>query len=75
MADYMHKVKVRSIYERTDYLTNIDLSVPRALAMNYRFGRDAEMARHTGLPLRTDAAQYTPLALRGTLLPKRPSHG
>lgn len=70
MCDIIHETKRRSIYERTDYLVNSDMSIPVALAQSWQFGVAAELDRHVGLPQVDRRPFNTPLVLRRPKLPE-----
>lgn len=69
MNDITHKTPRRSIYDRTDYLVNSDMSVPSALAASWAFGVAAELERHTGLPQVDRRPVNTPIVMKPPRIP------
>jgi hypothetical protein len=48
--DVIHKGRTVSIYERTDYIVNLDSSVPLSLASTMQYGIASESGRRNGFP-------------------------
>jgi hypothetical protein len=70
MTDVIHNNRFRSIYERTDYIVNSDMSQPFALARTWRYGVVSEIARRSGFPPVDRSPNLSPLVLRAPSLPK-----
>lgn len=63
MADEIHKIPRRSIYDRFDYLVNSDMSIPFTLATTWNYGVASEIARRSGFPPVDRRPQLTPIVL------------
>jgi hypothetical protein len=68
--DLIHKPPRPSIYFRTDYIVNSDMSIPFGTAETWRYGVDHEIGRHPGFANNDRRPQFTPIVLRQPKLPK-----
>lgn len=67
--DIIHKTPRTSIYERTDYIVNSDMTIPFALAGTIRYGFEFESTARPGLPRHNrEPFNGTPLSWRGMKL-------
>lgn len=73
--DVIHKTPRASIYFRTDYIVNSDMTIPYSLAFGWRSGVASELARRVGLPAQDRAPQYTPIVLHMPVIPKGRIYG
>jgi len=69
--DLIHKPVADSIYVRTDYIVNSDMSIPFALAHTWLYGIATEGGRRTGFPPVDRRPINTPIVLYRPTLPIR----
>lgn len=60
-----------SIYIRTDYIVNSDMSIPLALARSFNLGVAEEIQDHPGMPPQDRRPHYTPLVLQPPPFPTK----
>lgn len=63
--DLIHKTPRSSIYTRTDYIVNSDMSIPLAFGERFVAEAESEALRRTGLPRMNRAPADSPLVLHG----------
>lgn len=67
--DVTHAVPRFSIYDRTDYLVNMDLTITRGLAYPLLVSAETEPLRVVNLPPNDSRPIYTPLAVWRSKVP------
>lgn len=70
-SDVMHTPTPKNLYERTDYIANLDLTIQYAVMGGLVARQIDEAQRRSGLPLWDRAPIYTPLALHPNRIPDK----